>query len=95
MLLLTHAVTPYIWRMSSYEPQRHRSPNAVRVSRYYERQRKNRAVLQIEVELNAIAEYLVHQKFLHPWDADDRAASKHALEQYLHVAGKYPLRDES
>jgi hypothetical protein len=49
----------------------------------------NRAVMSVEVDWVALAEMLVHQRFLEAWDARNRSAIRAALQEYLAVEYRY------
>ena len=75
--------------MSTAASNKIRSPGAIRFARYYRRQKMNRAIMQIEVDVGALAELLIRRKFLLPWDAEDRAAIQRALEEYIQIEARY------
>jgi hypothetical protein len=58
---------------------------AARVHRCMVRKRKGRAVLHVEVELAALADQLVVDRFLPQWDSEDRMAIQQALQRMLAI----------
>jgi hypothetical protein len=54
-----------------------------KLKRCRQRKRLGRTVLPIEIDQESVADRLIDAGFLQAWDADDRQAVRHALEQLL------------
>lgn len=63
----------------------HRTANAIRVSRAYQRRRSGVVVLSVEVRETALADALVADLLLDPNNADNKAAITKALERMIEL----------
>jgi hypothetical protein len=63
----------------------HRSANAIRVSRAYQRRRAGLAVLPIEVDAVALADALIEARLIDPNMVDDRTALAKATARLLEI----------
>jgi hypothetical protein len=63
----------------------HRTANAIRVSRAYQRRRSGLVVLPIEVDAVALADVLIEAKLLDPNMADDRTALAQATTRLIEI----------
>jgi hypothetical protein len=81
----------WVYNNRMHVHREHRSANALRVSRAYQRRRVGVAVLPIEVDVVALADVLIEAQLLDPNMADNRTALAKATTRLIEIFCKEKL----